>query len=912
MLVTCTECNTSFTMEDRGIKKAGSKVRCSRCKNIFVVYPPESNSTSEIPEDFKEELDALDLGSGKEEDLPEGEEIDFDELDKMLEADDELELEESSEAAEGEPDLPGVGDLDFSELEKALDIDESLKAVETAGTGKKESKPEEEEFDLDELDKALGMDEDLELEEIPKIAEEKPAFQGKDDLGLSEIEEALEMDESTGAGKAAETGKEDFDFAELEEDLGIDEKPEPEEITEVMEEEPALPEEKDIGLFGLEEALDTDGSAKAGKTADTEELVFDELDKMFGTDDEQAGEGVPESGEKESAVSESGDFDFSELEKALDMDESPKVAAAAEAGKGSLPGEEDLDFSDMDNLFDTEKTPEAEAVAVKGEKAPGFFDTEDIDFSDLEKMLETGEIKLDEMGLEKKSGKDMPGDGEAFDLSDLETAIEKSGNEGIEEVEEEPEELKLDFKPEKDELLSKIEDVEELDFSDLEDMAVSGETSKPPEKQEIDAEELIFDFDLDEKTAGMKGEAEETADSDLSVLDKIISSADEPEQDISLEKAAEEFELDFDLESAGVETPDGEDPGKAYQDTQELDFSDLENIMVGEKPGGGKEKDTEQELEFDLDLVEPSGVEAEAHADEVTELDFSDVDKMLEMEGMPGEQEKEPEGEVFELQLGTDDSSDGEQADRFMDTLVSDEMGLKISSGEHEHEDVHKHLEGFEIDKFQETREIGAKKAQVAVAEEDEKDKKEVKKAKKPLKIKKPSGKFLIILGILVILLLGAGAFVVYNPFNIEIPFVSDFLGSKADEKGNLKITPLTDSIKGDYVDTKFGTLFVIKGDVKNDYKKPRSYIRVVGKLFAKGKKLSKAETVFCGNIIPEQDIANLEPAVLKKRLQNRNGDKKSNVQVKPGNKIPFMIIYENPSLELDEFTVEAEGSMKE
>ena len=161
-------------------------------------------------------------------------------------------------------------------------------------------------------------------------------------------------------------------------------------------------------------------------------------------------------------------------------------------------------------------------------------------------------------------------------------------------------------------------------------------------------------------------------------------------------------------------------------------------------------------------------------------------------------------------------------------------------------------------------------------------------------------------------LLLGAGAFVVYNPFDIEIPFVSDFLGSKADEKGNLKITPLTDSIKGDYVDTKFGTLFVINGNVKNDYKHPRSYIRVVGKLYAKGKKLSKTETVFCGNIVSEQDIANLEPAVLKKRLQNRSGDKKSNVKVKPGSTIPFMIIYENPSSDLDEFTVEAESSMKE
>jgi len=895
MLVTCTECNTSFTLEDKGIKKSGSKVRCSRCKNIFLVHPPESYSTPEIPKNFAEEFDALDLGSGKEEDLPEGEDLDFDELDRMLEADEELDLEEASEAVEEELSLPGIGDIDFSELEKALDVDESLKAVETGGTGKKEAKDEEEELDLDELDKALGLDEDLKPEEVTEVMEEEPSFKRKGDIGLSEIEKALGMDESPGAGKK------DFDFAELEKKLGIDE--EPEEVTEVMEQEPALREEGDIGLFGLEKAADTDESPKAGKTTDTEELVFDELDKMFGTDDEQAEKGVPESGE-ETAVSESGDFDFSELEKELDMDESPKSVAAAEAGKGALPGEEDLDFSELDKLLDTEKTPGAETVAVKLEKEPGFFDTEDIDLSDLEKMLETGEIKLDEMGLEKKGGKDVPGDVESFDLSDLETAIEKSEYDGIEEIEEEPEELVLDFEPEKDGVLSKIEDVEEIDFSDLENIDVSGEAAKPSEKQEVEAEEFDFDFEPEQETAGMKGEAQEAADLDLSDLDKIISSADEPEQGISLEEAAEELELDLDLEDAAGETPAVEESGKAYQDTQELDFSDLENILAGEKPGEEKEKDEAQELEFDLDL-EQLGVEAESHADEDTELDFSDIDKMLEMEGTTGDQEKEPDGEVFELELGRDDSSGGQQAGRFAETLVSDEMGFKISSEEPEQEDVHKHLEEFEIDKFQETRQVGEKKAAVAVAEED-------KKAKKPLKAKKPSRRLIIILGIIAILLLGAGAFVAYNPFNIEIPFVSDFLGSKADEKGNLKITPVADSIKGDYVDTKSGTLFVINGNVKNDYKHPRSYIRVVGKLYAKGKKLSSTETVFCGNILPEQDIASLDPAVLKKRLQNRIGDNKSNVKVKPGSTIPFMIIYEKPSLDLDEFIVEAEGSMKE
>lgn len=888
MLVTCTECNTSFTLEDSGIKKSGSKVRCSRCKNIFVVHPLESGSTRDISEDLTGEFDALEPGSGKEEDIAKGEDIDFDELDKLLEAGDELELEAAPEVAEEEAVLPGVGDIEFSELEKALDTDESLKAVETGEEGEKA----EEELDLNELDKVLGMDEEPELDDIPRLEDEKTALEKEGDIGLSEIEKALETDESPGKSK------EEFDFAELEKALSVDEKPEPEEITEAAEE--------DAGLTGLVKTQDADKAPKTAKAPDTEELVFDELDKMFGTDDEQAGKEVSESGEKEDALSGVGDLDFSELEKALEMDESPKEEAVAETGKG-----EDLDFSDLDKLFDTEQTPGVEVGAVKDEKEPGFFETEDIDLSDLEKMLETGEIKLDEMGLEKKSVKETSGGGEAFDLSDLETAIDKSGDEGIEEIEEAPEELNLDFEPVKDEILSKIEDVEELDFSDLEEMAVSEKKAKPPEKQEEEVEELDLDFDFKEEPAGKKETAEETADLDLSDLDKIISGADEPAEDISLDKTAEDLELDLDLEAAAGEVSAVEEPEKAYEDTQELDFSDLENIMAEEKPGAGKGKEAAQELEFDFDL-EAQGKEAEVPADEVTELDFSDVDKMLEMEGATPEKGKATDSEVFELQLGTDESEETQQVGGLADTLVSDEMGFKISSEEPEHEDVHKHLEGFEIDKFQETREMGEKKVLAAVAEEEVKEKKEVKKAKKPLKVKKPSGRFIIIIGIIVALLAGAGAFVYFNPLDIEIPYVSDFLSSKSDEKGNLKIVPVEASIKGDYIITNSGTLFVIKGSAKNDYKHPRSYLKVVGKLYTKGKKLVKTETVFCGNIIPEQEIAGLEPAVLKKRLQNRIGDKKSNVSVKPGGAVPFMIIFENPSPDLDEFTVEAESSIKE
>ncbi|MGW8301613.1 MAG: zinc-ribbon domain-containing protein, partial [Desulfobacterales bacterium] len=44
MIVTCNECDSSFNVDDSLIKDDGSKVRCSKCSSVFVVYPEVSGS----------------------------------------------------------------------------------------------------------------------------------------------------------------------------------------------------------------------------------------------------------------------------------------------------------------------------------------------------------------------------------------------------------------------------------------------------------------------------------------------------------------------------------------------------------------------------------------------------------------------------------------------------------------------------------------------------------------------------------------------------------------------------------------------------------------------------------------------------------------------------------------------------
>ncbi len=536
--------------------------------------------------------------------------------------------------------------------------------------------------------------------------------------------------------------------------------------------------------------------------------------------------------------------------------------------------DEDFDLSEFDKMFD-EKVPVTEDAAESKDGKAELSDTEDMDFSDLEKMLE---IDVKEKMTEKKLGESASGDTGELDLSELEKIIDNLEEGGVEEEEGEPEELKFDIEPVQEEIVSKIDDIddEEVDFSDLEKM-LETDSAEPIQKQE--KSDLKFDLRLE--PSGKKDKADEVEDLDLSDLDRIISSVDESAPAGAVEKEPEE--------------------------SLDLDFSDFESVLADESRGVEKAGEKEQDIELKFDSVPEEAGTSEEKPDDL-DLDFSEVEKMLEMEGKADLPVQKIAEESLELEpVAEEQPEKPQQVDEWADTLVTGREGLGLA--EEEPEEAHPPIEEHEIGAFRNTMEES--EAAVASAESGEKTA-EPEKERKPLKTGKPSGKFLSILAIIVIIAAAAAAFVVYNPFGIEIPFVSDFLGSKADEKGSLRIIPLDDSIKGDFVQTQRGKLFVITGKVKNEYKHPRSFISVTGKLFKKGKVLLKAEAVYCGNIIPSNDIMVSDPALMKKRLQNRSGDKKLNVKVPPGSTVPFMIIFEKVTDELDEFSVEAVSSIKE
>ena len=160
---------------------------------------------------------------------------------------------------------------------------------------------------------------------------------------------------------------------------------------------------------------------------------------------------------------------------------------------------------------------------------------------------------------------------------------------------------------------------------------------------------------------------------------------------------------------------------------------------------------------------------------------------------------------------------------------------------------------------------------------------------------------------ILIVVLLGGagyGTYYLLNHYNVEIPFLSDYLKPKVDDPGNIKIS--TTDINSRFVDNaNVGKLFVITGKVKNGYADNRGMIALMGKIFSTGKVLVQEEKVYAGNIMSDLELANLDWDSIKARFSNRLGDNRSNVKIEPGNSIPFMVVFSGLPDDLEEFTIE-------
>ncbi len=349
------------------------------------------------------------------------------------------------------------------------------------------------------------------------------------------------------------------------------------------------------------------------------------------------------------------------------------------------------------------------------------------------------------------------------------------------------------------------------------------------------------------------------------------------------------------------------------EDVLELDVDEKETQRVFD----------EETAELDLELFEDSESEDEAVTEgedeedlsEEQDIDLTELEKMLDIEDLP-EQEK-----VIENQ------------DEFVPEIIIDDNIIE----ENEEADEETPCEIVEIEPdIDEAIAAEGTDADLADIDVSETGKEEIaepekikRKEKKEKKEKKKTSKPILILFIIVLIAGAAyGAVLFLEGIGIQVPFISGKITSgkgvnipyvtdlmkpvEQDTEGRLSITPLNKTIEGKYFkNSTIGSIFVITGQIKNDYDHPRSNIQIFAKIYAPGDVLLKKKKVYCGNIIKEDDLKNLTKEEINKKIATQNRTKKSNFKVSPGKTVPFMAVFFNLPDNMKTFSVEVAGSSK-
>ncbi len=455
-----------------------------------------------------------------------------------------------------------------------------------------------------------------------------------------------------------------------------------------------------------------------------------------------------------------------------------------------------------------------------------------------------------------------------------------------------------------------IETPEQEEISKTEEEAPKEEDVPEEAVEDLDLD-LDFEPEADQAVEEVEAEAKEESDElDLSDLEDFLDEEETPKEEDVPEEAVEDLDLDLDFELEPDQAVEEIEAEAKFEENGEIDLKEIEAMLDEEDQDIESEDepvdvDLELDMKTELELEKTLGdVEVEDEPEDMEDVDLSDIEKMLEEEA-----DAEIETDLEEVELdGIDEIdaiADTEEVGE-LDEIEDIELGLEEEIAEvQETEDEKEEAD----DKFYiETRvlEEAVEESPEAYLETED----EIEDQEKPV-VKKGISKPILVL--LIITLLGGagyGGYTLIKSKNIEIPFISDYLKPKVqDPVGNLKID--TSDISSKFVEnTKEGKLFVVTGKVKNNYKGDRSFISVAGKLFRKGKKpVLPGETVFCGNVLSDIELSKKDLKYMKDKLSNKNGENNSNVGVKSGQILPFMLIFTNLPDDIEEFAIEVAGS---
>lgn len=882
---------------------------------------------------------------------------------------DELSLEELERMLEAEGGLVDGLDLEANAPESGEAIDEStteaqISLAELAADDGMENEGfearEEQEliFDLpdisDDADDADDADETaagLEIEDHAAASDETMDFDpmlvdtafdpedtGVEDLDLTDLEQL-----PSPASDAAPDDDEEAEYIDL--DLVGEEV-----ASDVAAADLFAETAETIDSVDAEDLLAE--SEEPGDSADTAEDFAFELEPetvpgpagTLSTDtvdtaaDSEAAEGLEVAPELQDLLGDMPpDIDIEETEEIEVEDLSADLLG--EAPEAAEPPKEDMDFT-------LELSPEIEEIfgEIKNEDAV-VEETEELDLSAITSGLDapesqpTANAEAFELDLDLISEGD---DADADPKSDL------SPSEG-----DDLSDLRLELEPAEDE-------TRELDLSLIEEVLEQGDSS-PSAAGETEPGEMDLELNLDlddaaedipQSPTGQIGDPE-TQELDLSALESMLGdeTADAGDEKAPVEEPLEPPDMELELDALADEVEaadDGDDDA-----TRELDFADIERMLEQqpERPvvpeaddGGELELDLELELEAD-ETTDAAGESGESSK----EIDLTEIERLLDVEDTT-DKTLAPREDIEDLELDLDLSSsvdddtdldlnfdihddEDEEPSTLFDTSESDEMGLDLELDVDETEASREGIGEDDLDlEFEVLEEAGETQAATAAAgvvgaaaaaaaKADDLDlsphlEAEQPKPAKPAPTRKPvppapvrTRRSRVPLLLLLIAILGGGGYYVTQYTDIQIPYVSEWLGAQAEGA----VAPVDASLKGYFVEnTPEGQLYVIEGRVRNDSRSQASFIEVTGRVFANGKQFQRASKAYCGNVIPRGDLQSLTLADIQKQLGNRQGTDGSNVRLANGAEVPFMIVFGNlpQQIQLEEFTVEVSNSI--
>ncbi|MBI9087970.1 MAG: zinc-ribbon domain-containing protein [Desulfobacterium sp.] len=513
----------------------------------------------------------------------------------------------------------------------------------------------------------------------------------------------------------------------------------------------------------------------------------------------------------------------------------------------------------------------------------GLDETEELEEfrldDDFDDALEPGELDLGEkptatepdLELDLEEAQEPDGLDFEFDLGDdLELDLGETPTDtepGLEldlKEAQEPDELDLEF-----DLGDDLElDLEETPTDTEPDLELDLEEAQEPD--ELDLEFDLGDdleLDLEEAPTDTEPDLELDLGDDFEPIDD--AGLADPEQDEDLELYEElEFELEDDeLDLSTLETPGAD---KTAADDSEFNL----------------ELDVDLDLNLDLDPQEPDVIEPMAEtAEPDEELDLAEFDEMLEEQEAFQGQEELPEPETDRPRATDVPEPDTEE------TVELEAPGEKQDTAPLTEEQAP--TEKVEIE-TPPPLDYGI--------DED---------FKKPIKIGKP---VLVILLLAIMALGGYSACIMYGieiPYlsTIKVPFLSDYLAPPPPPAPPIRLAPEKKSVTGRFVtNTSAGTLFVITGRVVNTSEALCSHIKIKGTLITKEKVKAREKTVYCGNLIPEDQLKTLEMTTMDTQFAKITGNNQSNINIEPGRAVPFMIVFSDLPDNLENFTVNVAG----